>query len=311
MIYDRLRRSIVSRLYQRTFETVTGLPLFIESVEPVSTKLQAARQNHREGAPFCRLMTPGGSATCSRCPLCEHESEKNDASERLPSPSCRVGLRQVAAPIRFQNRTVALIRTGPLSLSRHTIETFLTQASSIWMVCPSAKLEAAAKAWLLSPFVSTENLDRCREVLEVFADRLSASINGMLIEDDPRDPEWMRAVKAQERAEENSRRSEFPHDADWNFAFGLAGKMSFREYSDRCRLYRASRLLLNPDNSIETVAESSGFDSVDLFENDFLKLVGESPEDHRKRVLKCDRALAEISGFPRHLPGFGRSLSLQ
>ncbi len=216
-------------------------------------------------------------------------------------------------PIRFQNRTVATLQTGSFALSRPTIETFFTQASSVWMVCQSTKLQEAAEAWLRSPVVSAEQLDRYQSVLQVFADRLSLSINGMLLEDDPRDPEWMRAVKARERdrADGSDYRSDFPHDSGWSFAFGLTGRMSFGEYADRCRLDRASRYLLNPDEPLEHVARSSGYNSMESLENDFLKLVGESPGRYRERVIECDHNLAGLSNFPNHLPGLGRSFSLQ
>lgn len=304
---------MVCRLYRRTFETLTGLPLFLESVEPVASPPQKPGQNNGAGSPFCRLMNPGRTLACTQCPLSDHEPEHGTDRAHFTNPACKVGLRQLAAPIRFQNQTVAMIQTGSLALSRPTIETFFTQASSVWMVCQSAKLEEAAEAWLQSPVVSAERLDRYRSILQVFADRLSLSINRILIEDDPRDPEWMRAVKALERdrTDRSNHRSDFPHDSGWNFAFGLAGRMSFGEYADRCRLDRASRQLLNPDASFEYVARSSGYDSVESLEDDFLKLVGESPGNHRERVLECDRTLAGISNFPNHLPGFGRSLSLQ
>lgn len=312
-IYDRLRRSMVCRLYRRTFETLTGLPLSLESIEPHGSSLQSLDRDHEPGTPFCRLMNPGRTAVCAQCPLSHHHPENDAEREHDTSSSCKVGLRQIAVPIRFQNRTVATLQTGSLALSRPTIETFFTQASSVWMVCQSAKLEAAAEAWLQSPVVSAENLDRYQSILQVFADRLSLSINGMLLEDDPRDPEWMRAVKARERerADGSNYRSDFPHDSGWSFAFGLAGRMSFGEYADRCQLDRASRHLLNPEDSLENVARSSGYDSVKSLEDDFLKLVGESPDNHRERVLECNRTLAGISSFPKHLPGFGKSISLQ
>jgi len=313
-IFDRLRRSRVCRLYRRTFEALTGLPLFIESVETVVSSRQNSVQNNDPRTPFCRLMNPVRNLACAQCPLSDHEPEENRPDgAHFRNPACKAGLRLLAAPIRFQNRTVAMIQTGSLALSRPTIETFLTKAASVWLVCQASKLEAAAEAWLQSPVVSAGQLNRFRSILQIFADRLSLSINRLLIEDDPRDPEWMRAVKALERdrADRSSHRNDFPHDLGWNYAIGHAGRMSFGEYADRCRLDRASGQLLNPDASFENVARSSGYESVESLEDDFRKLVGESPGHHRERVLECDRTLAGISDFPNNLPTFGRSRSLQ
>jgi hypothetical protein len=259
------------------------------------------------------MMNAGQTPVCAQCPLSGVDPDDSRDESILMSGHCNAGLQEESIAVRFENRSVARLWTGSVSFFRPTIETFSTRASRVWMVCPAAKIREAAELWLLSPVITREQLDLYRTILRAFADQLGLRINRALIEDDPREPDWMRAVKESERegTSQNGHRNQWQEISEWESIFRVAGGMSYGEYTERCQLDRAFSLLLDPNRSTENVARASGYDSGEAFGRSSLKLIGESPDSLRERVLESERALARIHLLPGRMAGIGRSLSLQ
>jgi AraC-like DNA-binding protein len=60
--------------------------------------------------------------------------------------------------------------------------------------------------------------------------------------------------------------------------------MTFTEFVNRQRIERAKRRLLDPAERITEIAYDIGYQSLSQFNRSFLRIVGESPTQFRKRM---------------------------
>ena len=63
--------------------------------------------------------------------------------------------------------------------------------------------------------------------------------------------------------------------------------MTFTEYVNRKRVEWAKVALLKPHARVTEVAFAVGYQSLSQFNRSFLKYAGESPTQHRKRMLRA------------------------
>ena len=60
--------------------------------------------------------------------------------------------------------------------------------------------------------------------------------------------------------------------------------ISFREYLNKCRIDKASELLIETDYMVYEIAETVGYNDSDYFVNKFVSMKGCSPTTYRKRT---------------------------
>lgn len=60
--------------------------------------------------------------------------------------------------------------------------------------------------------------------------------------------------------------------------------ISFREYLNKCRIDKASELLIKTDDMVYEIAETVGYNDADYFVNKFIAMKGCSPTTYRKRT---------------------------
>ncbi|MBQ1193334.1 MAG: helix-turn-helix domain-containing protein [Lachnospiraceae bacterium] len=66
--------------------------------------------------------------------------------------------------------------------------------------------------------------------------------------------------------------------------FRKAYGISFREYLNKCRIDKASELLIKTDDMVYEIAETVGYNDADYFVNKFIAMKGCSPTTYRKRT---------------------------
>lgn len=66
--------------------------------------------------------------------------------------------------------------------------------------------------------------------------------------------------------------------------FRKAYGISFREYLNKCRIDKASELLIETDYMVYEIAETVGYNDSDYFVNKFVSMKGCSPTTYRKRT---------------------------
>lgn len=67
------------------------------------------------------------------------------------------------------------------------------------------------------------------------------------------------------------------------------------EYLNCVRIMKACNLIRNTNDSILTIAENVGFQSISSFNRNFLNIVQISPRDYRKQLIEANRHLENLS----------------
>lgn len=286
-IFSKLRRSSEWLLYRQTFVRATGLRLSLDSVDGAAGPSAAG-----EGNRFCRLVNRDRPHSCLRCPLSRMDpgdSGRDSASRG----TCGAGFWHARLPVRMGHRTVAFLSVGQAADISLSTESFQIHAAGVWFLGLAGQLDDLAEAYLLTPKVSKARLERAFDLASAFAGLLGGRINRMLIENDPREPEWVGAAREAIRSQP---------DGEW-FSGSLSkiSETGFREITglgfaglaQRIRLEQACCRLLEPGFPRSRVPFRAGFQTESEMEKTFSIYLGCSPDEYRDRMAAHDRQLAD------------------
>jgi AraC-like DNA-binding protein len=63
-------------------------------------------------------------------------------------------------------------------------------------------------------------------------------------------------------------------------------RLNLIDYINRCRVEQAKQMLLKQDARVSEVAFETGYQSLSQFNRSFRNIMGESPTEYRRRLLK-------------------------
>ncbi len=280
LVLNHLIKSKAYSDFSRAFRHTTGLSIHL--IPPDPTEKTKIERHSR----FCRLVETVPK-TCARC-QCVDESLKVANLQRPRTATCFAGLCETAVPVRSGNETIALLRTGEVSLTPLTPRTFAAFMQRLGDESKDIDLIRLEKAYFLTPVVVWRDYEEIVRLLTVFATQLSAlaaQAPGANSENEPK--EIVRARRfIEENFQEPIRLKEVAVAAnmsEYYFCrrFREITGATFSDYLTRTRLEKARCLLAEPERRISEVAFEVGFQSLSQFNRSFRKIFGCSPKDVR------------------------------
>jgi AraC-like DNA-binding protein len=147
------------------------------------------------------------------------------------------------------------------------------------------------KAWLQSPCLARKQYEGALQLLNAFAEQLSAASNQIAIRQANAEPPAIARAKvfiAEHLTEDLSlgdvakavNMSRFYFCKTFRKYTGL----NFTDYVARLRVERAKELLLNPNLRVSEIAYEVGFQSLTHFNRVFRRVVGKSPTAYRGKL---------------------------
>lgn len=286
-LHQRLLNSDLFQVYQKAFESATGLPLLLKAADQSVDEAP----NHTFRNPFCRELN-SGTKPCQRC-LNADQCLTAKSEEQAHTTSCFAGLKETAIPVRASGRTVAFLSTGQVFESEPTEMDFESLSVALRESGFSEeRIGQLRDSFFATQVVSPERYQGMVTLIGVFALQLSESLNRLMIEDSNSEPPVVISAKQYINANLEDRITLDEVAAHvcvspYYFCkiFKQATGMTLTEYVNRRRIERAKRKLLVPHSRVTEVAYDVGYQSLSQFNRSFLKYVGMSPTQFRERSI--------------------------
>lgn len=285
-IYMKLLHSGLFKVYQEAFVTATGLPLVLHF--PGASDEEIPLKSEQE-SPFCNLLKK--KLTCDQCRnlrgcLAEQARDKTRTVE------CFAGMRETAVPVRLGKHTVAHLETGQVFFKKPTKKSFTPIAKTLLEEGRSAaEIEKMQQAYLKTNVVSEDRYRSAVTLLNAFALQLGDLANRIVLEHKAAEPAVVRKAKEfiMENLDSPLRLGDVAQHANVSSyyfckVFKQATGVTFTEFVNRQRVERAKRMLVDPEARVTEIAYEVGFQSLSQFNRSFLKIVGDSPTDYRRRL---------------------------
>jgi AraC-like DNA-binding protein len=279
-----LSETEIFRDYESAFQTVSGLPLVLRPLNESAPQ----RPLPTGGNAFCQLMAQDHAA-CGECLNLQQVAARGVGGGAC-TLECFAGLSETAVPVRVQDETVALLRTGHVMLHPPQREAFSKVARLLLKWGATVNLKEAEQAWLMTRVLEPDQYRSLVRLLEIFGRHL-----GMIGEQLPRAQAIAGGPSEIERAKsyirENSTRdlavADVARVVNWSThyfsrKFTVATGLRFTEFVTRVRVEQARHLLGNPEMRINEIAFKVGFQSLSQFNRQFHRLLKQSPSDYRK-----------------------------
>ena len=279
--------------YQDAYRLATGLPLVLI---PANSRGFNACHGSANQNGFCRLANQGGS--CASCVgSFEDLMDSMRDSVRARTIECSAGMKETLVPVRVGNSIVAYLKTGQVFTKKPTA----SQSKSLRADLESdgrtkKEIEKALAEWKMTPQMTEEDYQARITILSAFALQLAGLMNRIVLEDRKGEPDPVRKAKTHVCRNLDKKLSLEEVAAQVNVSsfyfcklFKQATGMTFTEYVNRERIERARRELVKPGRRITEVAYDVGYQSLSQFNRSFLKIMGESPSQYRKRTLEGSR----------------------
>ncbi len=286
-LHHRLLNSDLFQVYQKAFESATGLPLLLKTADQSSD--EAPENTFRN--PFCQDLN-SGKKPCQHC-LNADQCLTARSEEQAHTTKCFAGLKETAIPVRAGGQTVAFLSTGQVFDAEPTEKEFDALADALRESgFPERKIESLRGSFFATQVVSPERYQGMVTLIGVFALQLSESLNRLMIEDSNSEPPVVISAKQYINANLEERITLDDVAAHvcvspYYFCkiFKQATGMTLTEYVNRRRIERAKRKLLVPHARVTEVAYDVGYQSLSQFNRSFLKYVGMSPTQFRERSV--------------------------
>jgi AraC-like DNA-binding protein/ligand-binding sensor protein len=283
-LIDTLRHSKLYRDYERTFTTVTGLPLALRPVEFFGLPFHGTTNENG----FCAFLADRKSS----CSLClQTQGRTAELAGKYPrSVQCPFGLTETAVPIRLGERVIGFLCTGQVFTREPNLENSALKRKRLFAEASAAEQKAVG-LWKQTPSIEAAKYKAMVRLLIFFAKQLSALSNQLLIEQKCREPEViMRARRfiAENRRGQLSLASVAKASGASMFhfctLFHQTTGLKFRDYVARSRIEDARALLCDPTRRMSEVAYEAGFQSMTAFHRAFRRILGQSPTQYRTRL---------------------------
>ena len=286
---EALSKSQLFQEYQRTFSTVTGLPLTLRGVE----SWQLAHHGHRRQNSFCALMS---HANCARAACLQTQQCVCDGVNGVPcTKSCPFGIIETAVAVKIGQEIVAYLQTGQVFHKPPTPRQTHRALNRIQELGLGFDLHEAAARYQKTPVIRQDQYQATIRLLQFFASQLGTLANQIVLEQ--RNAEPAQILRARQFIETH-------YSEDFSLAdvarqvgmcsfyfckkFKQATGMNFTQYVSRVRIEKAKNLLLNPNYRIIEIAYEIGFQSLTHFNRTFKSVAGQSPTDYRHNLRRME-----------------------
>ena len=283
-LVEKLSLTRVFRKYERAFSAASRLPL---SLRPVQSFRMPARGHRREN-DFCGLMAEDRKA-CVAClrMQCELEAKATKGSQTAP---CFAGLMDTMIPIRLGSKVVAFLQTGQVSFERPSIATFDAFADELEKQGSRFDRARCLAAYMKSPFMESSRYHGFVQMLELFAETLSATANAILLEGKSEASPIVKRAKSYIARHYTERitlddiaRATNSSPRHFCKVFKEGSGLTFVNYLNRYRIEQAQKLLRESRQRVSEIAFSVGFDSLAQYNRMFKQISGKSPTCYRKQ----------------------------
>jgi len=294
-IFRRLLEAPLFQTYRKAFTDATGLAL---NLVPAGFGVEDEQWFSN---PFCREINRGRSS-CGECAKA-HQCLGEVSGERSETVTCFAGLRETGIPVRSANRTVALLHTGQVFTNEPDPAAFDAIGERLRGDGESEeRIDELRRLWVEGPVKSREAYEGAITLLAAFAIQLSEYVNRLMIEDAHSEPEVVTRAKQYVNShldEKITLEMVARHVGVSPFYFCKVFKqsveMTLTEYVNRRRVEWAKRKLMNPRVRVTEVAFDVGYLSLSQFNRSFLKYVGLSPSQYRKKHAVSNAATAVVA----------------
>ncbi len=284
-LLETLAHSKIYQEYERAFGDATGLPLTLRTPDA----WQVAQKDNAHQNPFCALMA-AQSRSCAACLQVQQELS-NQACSGPATTTCFAGLCDSAVPVKLGDQTIGYLQTGQVTLRQPTKNGFNKVRAKLDELKVPGDREAYEKAWLESQHVNRKQYDGAVQLLNTFADQLSAASNQIAIRQANTEPPAITRAKAfiAEHLSEDLSLGDVARAVNMSrFYFCKSFRkhtgLNFTDYVARLRVERAKELLLNPNLRVSEIAYEVGFQSLTHFNRVFRRVVGKSPTAYRGKL---------------------------
>ena len=292
-LIEKLKAAPFYRIYQDAFRAATGLPLVLIAAD--DTPFNACDGSPNQN-PFCQIINSGHDA-CAQCRAAQ-QCVVQSAVERTQTRECFAGLKESAVPVRLGGRTVGFLKTGQVLAHKPTRKDCEELGNALRECgCAEKPLRDLLELYANTPVVGEERYSGMMTILSAFALQLATLMNRILLESRHSEPEPVRKAKAyiMDHIDEKLTLEDVAADVHVSTfylckIFKQATGMTFTEFVNRQRVELAKSELLKANRRITEVAYDVGYQSLSQFNRSFLKIVGESPTQYRKRMLTADDA---------------------
>jgi AraC-like DNA-binding protein/ligand-binding sensor protein len=286
-LIEKLKAASFYQIYQNAFRSATGLPLVLVSADREGFNPCHASENQN---PFCRAINTGENP-CASCALAQKCTLKG-AKKRSETIECFAGMKETAVPIWLGERIVGYLKTGqvfthqPSRANLAALEEALLKGGRT-----DQQIRKLMKLYLQTPVMEEEKYASMITLLSAFGLQLAGLMNRVVLESRVVELEPVRRAKEYIRERIDDKISLEDVSAAVNVStyyfckiFKQSTGMTFTEYVNRQRIELAKREILKPDRRVTEVAYDVGYQSLSQFNRSFLKIVGESPTQFRKRM---------------------------
>ena len=281
-----LSASDMYRDYERAFTEGTGLPLSLHEPE----LLHLVRYARKTENPFCAMMATIREG-CAACYDLQRKLEE-EAKVEAKTMKCFAGLCETAVPVRLGENVIAFLQTGQVLLHPPDKARFNRVASTLLHWGAEVDLKRLEEVYFGSRVLAPAQYEALVRLLEIFAKHLASCSDALLLHSPQHLPPAIEAAKDFIEGHSQEELS-LPLVARvvnmsatyFSEKFKEATSINFVEFVARTRVEKARHLLTNPDLRISEIAFDVGFQSLSQFNRAFRQVMGESPREHRAKLV--------------------------
>jgi AraC-like DNA-binding protein/ligand-binding sensor protein len=284
-VMERLRRSELFRDYQRSFESITGLPLVLRDTGSFRTPLQGSPRVNS----FCVQMTRLNQ-TCAACLQLQQRLE-DDAARGPKTRQCYAGLSESVVPVRNGEKVLGYLQTGQVFLRAPSMKRFNATVQLMGRSAAGMYRRKLKAAYFQTRVFSSRQYAAVIRLLTIFAEHLAGVSNQMLLLEATAEASAItnaRKFIAENQSEKLGLKdvARAVHMSPCYFCkfFHQETGLSFTEYLARGRIESVKQMLLNAQTRISEAAYAAGFQSLSQFNRIFRRVVGEAPSRYRGRL---------------------------
>jgi AraC-like DNA-binding protein/ligand-binding sensor protein len=285
-VFRMLSASEMYRDYERAFTEATGLPLSLHEPELLHLVSHARKSEN----PFCAMMATIQEG-CAACYNLQRKLE-DQAKVGAKTLKCFAGLCETAVPVRLGENVIAFLQTGQVLLHAPDKADFNRVASTLLQWGADVDLKKLEEVYFGSRVLAPAQYQALVRLLEIFAKHLASCCDALLLHSPQHLPPAIEAAK--EFIEGHSQEElSLPMVARvvnmsatyFSEKFKEATSINFVEFVARTRVEKARHLLIKPDLRISEIAFEVGFQSLSQFNRAFRQIMGESPREHRAKMV--------------------------
>ena len=285
-VMNHLGQSEIFRDYRQAFETATGLPLALRATGSFQSPLHQSKQVNL----FCALMAANNKA-CASCLQLQQRMEE-EATFGTRTLQCFAGMTESAVPVRVGDKVLGHLQTGQVLLQAPTQAGFRRLALQLAAWGFTGNVRRLETAYFQTRVLAKRQYDSAVQLLSVFAQHLAALSNQVMVQEESAENPVIaraRAFIAAHQSEDLSLEAvaRSVHVSEFHFCklFKRCTGLTFTDYLARVRIETVKQLLLNPHKRVSEAAFEAGFQSLSQFNRVFHRITGESPRQHRERLL--------------------------